>query len=40
MLMMIRNAKEKFERNKAMLSYYVNADRQIVEEIIDNIKTF
>lgn len=39
-LTMIRNTKEKFERNKSLLKYYVNADKQIVEDIINNVKTF
>lgn len=36
----IRNVKEKFEARKGLLQYYVNADRQIVEDIINNVKTF
>ena len=39
-LQTIRNAKEKFETRKGLLQYYVNADRQIVEDIINNVKTF
>lgn len=39
-LQTIRNAKEKFEIRKGLLQYYVNADRQIVEDIINNVKTF
>ncbi|MDR7693399.1 hypothetical protein RIU14_01250 [Riemerella anatipestifer] len=40
LLTTIRNTKEKFERNKSLLGYYINADRQIVEDIINNVKTF
>jgi hypothetical protein len=39
-LQTIRNAKEKFETRKGLLQYYMNADRQIVEDIINNVKTF
>ena len=39
-LQTIRNAKEKFEARKGLLQYYMNADRQIVEDIINNVKTF
>lgn len=39
-LQTIRNAKEKFETRKGLLQYYVNVDRQIVEDIINNVKTF
>lgn len=36
----IRNAKEKFRYRKALLQYYTNADKQIVKDIINNVKTF
>lgn len=39
-LQTIRNAKEKFETRKGLLQYYMNRDRQIVEDIINNVKTF
>lgn len=39
-LVMIRNVKEKFERNKSLLQHYINADKQIVKDIINNVKTF
>lgn len=39
-LQTIRDAKEKFETRKGLLQYYMNADRQIVEDIINNVKTF
>lgn len=39
-LTIIRETKQKFERNKALLNYYINADKEIVDEIINNIKTF
>ncbi|WP_353166579.1 hypothetical protein [Empedobacter brevis] len=40
MLFMVREIKAKFKRNKRAFQYYVNRDRQVVENIMKNIKTF
>jgi hypothetical protein len=40
MLLKIRNIKAKALRNKRAFQYYVNRDRQVVENIMDNIKSF
>jgi len=40
MLLKIRDIKAKVLRNKRAFQYYVNRDRQIVENIMNNIKNF
>ena len=40
MLLKIRDIKAKFLRNKRAFQYYVNRDRQVVEKIMNNIKSF
>lgn len=37
-LMVIRYAKEKAQRKKALLDFYMNRDKEIVEDILKNIK--
>ena len=40
MLLKIRDIKAKVKRNKRAFQYYVNRDKQVVEGIMDNIKSF
>lgn len=40
MLLKIRDIKAKVLRNKRAFQYYVNRDKQVVESIMDNIKSF
>jgi hypothetical protein len=40
MLLKIRDIKAKVKRNKRAFQYYVNRDKQVVESIMDNIKSF
>ncbi|MCD1117512.1 hypothetical protein [Chryseobacterium turcicum] len=40
MLLKIRDIKAKVKRNKRTFQYYVNRDRQVVENIMVNIKSF
>ena len=40
MLLKIRNIKAKVLRNKRAFQYYVNRDKQVVESIMKNIKSF
>ncbi|WP_312133567.1 hypothetical protein [Empedobacter sp.] len=40
MLFMVREIKAKFKRNKRAFQYYINRDKQVVENIMKNIKTF
>ena len=40
MLLKIRDIKAKVLRNKRAFQYYVNRDRQVVENIMNNIKSF
>ena len=40
MLLKIRDIKAKVLRNKRAFQYYVNRDRQVVESIMNNIKSF
>ena len=40
MLFMVKEIKAKFTRNKRAFQYYVNRDRQVVENIMKNIKSF
>ena len=40
MLLKIRDIKAKVKRNKRAFQYYVNRDKQVVESIRDNIKSF
>ena len=40
MLLKIREIKAKVLRNKRAFQYYVNRDKQVVESIMDNIKSF
>ncbi|WP_435522579.1 hypothetical protein [Chryseobacterium indoltheticum] len=40
MLLRIRDIKAKVLRNKRAFQYYVNRDKQVVESIINNIKSF
>ncbi|MDQ0593468.1 hypothetical protein SAMN05421639_102513 [Chryseobacterium shigense] len=40
MLLKIRDIKAKVKRNKRAFQYYVNRDKQVVESIINNIKSF
>lgn len=40
MLLKIRDIKAKVKRNKRAFQYYVNRDRQVVKNIMDNIKSF
>jgi len=40
MLLKIRDIKAKVNRNKRAFQYYVNRDRQVVENIMNNIKSF
>ncbi|HFK5573868.1 hypothetical protein CMT52_20830 [Elizabethkingia anophelis] len=40
MLLKIRDIKAKVLRNKRAFQYYVNRDRQVVEDIMKNIKSF
>lgn len=40
MLLKIRDIKAKVNRNKRAFQYYVNRDKQVVESIMDNIKSF
>ena len=40
MLLKIRDIKAKAKRNKRAFQYYVNRDKQVVESIMDNIKSF
>lgn len=40
MLLKIRDIKAKVLRNKRAFQYYVNRDRQVVENIMKNIKSF
>ncbi|WP_292009677.1 hypothetical protein [Chryseobacterium sp.] len=40
MLLKIRDIKAKVNRNKRAFQYYLNRDRQVVESIMDNIKSF
>ncbi|WPO84646.1 hypothetical protein SD427_18785 (plasmid) [Chryseobacterium sp. JJR-5R] len=40
MLLKIRDIKAKVLRNKRAFQYYVNRDRQVVEDIMNNIKSF
>ena len=40
MLLKIRDIKAKVLRNKRTFQYYVNRDKQVVENIMDNIKSF
>jgi hypothetical protein len=40
MLLKIRDIKAKVLRNKRAFQYYVNRDRQVVENIMNNIKNF
>lgn len=40
MLLKIRDIKAKVNRNKRAFQYYVNRDRQVVENIMTNIKSF
>lgn len=40
MLMKIRDIKAKVLRNKRAFQYYVNRDKQVVESIMNNIKSF
>jgi hypothetical protein len=40
MLLKIRDIKAKVKRNKRAFQYYVNHDKQLVESIMDNIKSF
>lgn len=40
MLLKIRDIKAKVKRNKRAFQYYVNRDKQVVESIMNNIKSF
>ena len=40
MLLKVRDIKAKVKRNKRAFQYYVNRDKQVVESIMDNIKSF
>ena len=40
MLLKIRDIKAKLKRNKRAFQYYVNRDKQVVESIMNNIKSF
>ena len=40
MLLKIRDIKAKVLRNKRAFQYYVNRDKQVVESIMKNIKSF
>ncbi|KFC20732.1 hypothetical protein IO90_16505 [Chryseobacterium sp. FH1] len=40
MLLKIRDIKAKVKRNKRAFQYYVNRDKQVVESIMDHIKSF
>ncbi len=40
MLLKVRDIKAKVLRNKRAFQYYVNRDRQVVEDIMNNIKSF
>jgi hypothetical protein len=40
MLLKIRDIKAKVKRNKRAFQYYVNRDKQVVESIMDKIKSF
>ena len=40
MLFMVREIKAKFKRNKRAFQYYINRAKQVVENIMKNIKTF
>ncbi|RNA61401.1 hypothetical protein D1631_05370 [Chryseobacterium nematophagum] len=40
MLLKIRDIKAKLKRNKRAFQYYVNRDKQVVESIMDHIKSF
>jgi hypothetical protein len=40
MLLKIRDIKAKVLRNKRAFQYYVNRDRQVVENMMNNIKSF
>ena len=40
MLLKIRDIKAKVNRNKRAFQYYVNRDKQVVESIMNNIKSF